>query len=155
SSPYDRCTVESIAPGSANAACDGPVAWCHAAVGSSPSRSPSSSVPTSPIVLPAISGSTQRCSPTTWFTRACTSHSVHGVALPQPSAGTWCSLSSNVSLAASNSPSSEPSSVIGVLLSWSGVVVCGAARVGQTNDSSLNASWNVSLPNRSSSGWIW
>src|SRR5919108_690147 len=78
-SPNDRWTVRPATTPLPVAMVAASAAPRAAAMGSSPSTSPSKRSPTSSIVAPSISGTVHRSSPTMWLTRARTSQSEQGV----------------------------------------------------------------------------
>src|SRR6266536_3174663 len=77
--PYDTAHGASIAPGAWNASLAARADAPYAAIGSSPSRSPSSRSPTSSIVFPRASSPAQKLPLTMWLTSSRTSQPSHGV----------------------------------------------------------------------------
>src|SRR5437660_41478 len=79
--PYDTAQGASIAPGAWNASLAARADSSYAAVGSSPSMSPSRRSPTSSIVFPRASSAAQKFPLTMWSTSSRTSQPSHGDAL--------------------------------------------------------------------------
>src|SRR5215211_9462278 len=83
SSPYDRFTVPPRGSWSATAASASSAAAWATVCGYSPSKSPSSELPTSAMVLRSTKGLVHRSSPTTWLTSWRTFQSPQGVGADQ------------------------------------------------------------------------